>query len=191
MSYSVRVYTGLSSNYNVFDINSIQNLITMINRKKYKLLYNSDIMVENNIIINDYIYDNMDMVMIKITTITDILTELINSHSEYFETKMNKIFVNYSNCSGTSIHLDKLVEKKFNIKFEKDNKLIRYITIYINSLYYLDISSVIICYDDKSYEKHIIKCLLYKDVNIKSWNVPEIIKLFDIIFDDYNIYISR
>ena len=191
MNYSVRLYTGLNGVFNIFNISNIQDLISMINLKKYKILHDCDVMVENNIVINDSIYDNMDMIIIKITTITDVIAELINSNSEYFETKINKIFINYGSYSGTSIYLCNLIQKKFNIKFEKNNKSISHITIYINSLYYLDTSSFIIYYDDNSNDRHIIKGLSYKELDIKSWKVPYIINLFNKIFDGHDIYISR
>ena len=187
----VRVYSGLSGNFNIYNITSIQDLISIINLKKYKLLHECDVMVENNIIINDNIYDNMDMIIIKITSITDVITELINSNSEYFETEMNKIFTNYGNYSGKSIYLDKLIQKQFNIKFEKDNKPISIIIIDIIALYSFDRSSLKICYDDGTNETHVIKDLSYKNLDIKSWKVPDIINLFNKIFDGHDIYISR
>lgn len=193
-TYSVNLYTGLDGKCDIYNVSDIQDLIEKINKNynkiKYKLVYNNDIIVENNIIINNNIYDNMDIIMIKITTIKDIIIELIELEPLYFETEMNKIFDRYNSNSGISINLKKLIFDKFNMIFQKDNKLLLDICIYINGIYFFETSPIDFIYDDKKRERHIIKGLSPKNIKQK-WTTKDIINFFDIIFSNYDIYISK
>ena len=180
--YSVRVYLGLSDSFNIFNVNSIQNLVSMLNLRKYKLLHGCDVMVEHNIIINDSIYNNMELRLIKITTTVDIIADLVKSHSEYFESEINKAFPIVGK-NGLCLFFHRLVAHKFNITFQKNNKAISSITIDIE--YIVDTSLFTIYYEDRTEESHMIKGLTQEELYKESWKVPDIIRLFETIFNEH------